>query len=91
MIMFRFSKKATKFEKIFHVKLSGRLLQIFVTFSECPNFTSSSPANFYGENFLIENLKLVKFDHFVNRELFLISMNIRRAYFCHPTICLFGA
>ena len=45
-LKFRFSKKATKFETISHeiwrylvnVKSSGRLFQIFVAFSECPNF-----------------------------------------------------
>ena len=44
---FRFSKKATKFEQsptwfevyLANVKSSGRLFQIFVGFSECPNFT----------------------------------------------------
>ena len=39
-LKFNFSKKATKFETIFH--LIWRLLsdcQIFVAFSECPNFT----------------------------------------------------
>ena len=42
-----FSKKATKFETISHIiwrlhsKSSGRLFQIFVAFSECPNFICS--------------------------------------------------
>ena len=36
-IKFRFSKKATKFETISH-KSSGTLFQIFVAFSEYPNF-----------------------------------------------------
>ena len=48
IVKFRFSKKAKNFETIqstwfdvslVNVKSSGRLFQIFVAFSECPNFT----------------------------------------------------
>ena len=53
MVKFRFSKKATNFETTSHtptwfddylvnVKSSGRLLQIFVAFSECSNFTEDA-------------------------------------------------
>ena len=41
-LKFKFSKKAAKLETISHMiwnlKSSGRLFQIFVAFSECPNF-----------------------------------------------------
>ena len=38
-LKFRFSKKATKFDiYLVNVKSSGRLFQIFVAFSEYPNF-----------------------------------------------------
>ena len=49
LLKFGYSEKATKFEKIFHVKfdvteqcqiLSGRFFSNFVAFSEYPNFTN---------------------------------------------------
>ena len=44
LLKFRFSKKATKFDLTFkylaNVKSSGRLFQIFVAFSDYPNFTT---------------------------------------------------